>query len=189
MGVGDIASYLGPFLVRTFDWGSGQAARDRQLAEGSPLLAVLGTLDDTPSAWLQAGQALARMLLRATAVGLSASYLNQPIEVQSLRQQLGSLVHAEGFPQLLLRIGIRPARSSDTPPASRGRNDRPIDLRHATDSTGGRSGVRRSIVQRVELSGEWIGQIRRWAECFTTSNERGAFCAVHIDRIASVIWP
>ena len=34
--MGDILSYAGPFIVRTFDWGEGQAAHDRQLAEGLP---------------------------------------------------------------------------------------------------------------------------------------------------------
>lgn len=104
-GVGNIASYLGPLLVRTFDWGEGQAAKDKQLAEGSPLLAILGTEEDTPAAWIACGQALAKLLLRGTARGLSASFLNQPIEVSSLRSQLGEYCDNEGFPQILLRWG------------------------------------------------------------------------------------
>lgn len=82
-GFGDIMSAAGPLMVRTFDMGSGQAAKDRQLAEGSPVLAVLGTEGDTPADWLAAGQALARVLLRAQAEGVSASFVNQPIEVLS----------------------------------------------------------------------------------------------------------
>lgn len=35
-GIPDIASYVGPLLIRTFDMGEGQAAKDRQLAIGSP---------------------------------------------------------------------------------------------------------------------------------------------------------
>jgi nitroreductase len=106
--VAELVAYSGPFLLRTFDWGRGQAAKDRQLATGSPLLAVLETEQDTPTAWLEAGQALERVLLQACAAGLAASYLNQPIEVTDLRQRLGALVDVAGFPQLLLRMGYGP---------------------------------------------------------------------------------
>ncbi|MCM2369716.1 Acg family FMN-binding oxidoreductase [Aporhodopirellula aestuarii] len=104
-GVGTLASYLGPVLVRTFDWGEGQAAKDRQLAEGSPLLVIIGTPRDTPADWIACGQTLAKMLLRGTSRGLSASFLNQPIEVASLRPQLNELCENEGFSQILLRWG------------------------------------------------------------------------------------
>jgi nitroreductase len=91
-------------VVRTFDMGSGVGAKDRQLAEASPLLAVLSTEGDHPGDWLLAGQALQRALLLGCKHGLQASYLNQPIQVASLRPKLQGLVGA-GFPQILLRIG------------------------------------------------------------------------------------
>jgi hypothetical protein len=65
--------------------GKGQAAKDEQLAAGSPVLAVLGTEGDSAVDWLTAGQALSRVLLRAAAEGVSSSFLNQPIEVEALR--------------------------------------------------------------------------------------------------------
>ncbi len=101
-------SLAGPFVIRTFDTGKGQAAKDSQLAEGSPVLAVLGTEDDTPPEWLAAGQALARVLLRARAEGVWASFLNQPIEVPELRPRLRDAIGQSGFPQLLLRMGYGP---------------------------------------------------------------------------------
>ena len=107
-GIGDFASNLGPFILRTFDWGNGQAAKDLQLALGSPVLAVLGSKTDTPESWLHIGQALATVLLKLTTEGLSASFLNQPIEVAKLRPQLQELLDLEGHPQLLLRIGYGP---------------------------------------------------------------------------------
>lgn len=107
-GFGDFASRFGRFVIRTFDWGDGQAAKDRQLAEGSPLIAVLGTHQDTPQAWVQCGQALAKMLLRGTVDGLDASFMNQPIEVPDLRTRLAELVDDEGYPQILLRWGKGP---------------------------------------------------------------------------------
>lgn len=105
------------YLVRTFDVGNGIAARDSQLATGSPLLACLGTRGDDPLAWLIAGQALQRVLLAATSLGLHASFLNQPIEVPELRTKLGALAGHEGHPQILLRIGRgRPAKHTPRRP-------------------------------------------------------------------------
>jgi iron-sulfur cluster repair protein YtfE (RIC family) len=96
-----------PFIVRTFDVGKGTAAHDRKIAEHSPVLAVLGTPDDTPRDWLLAGQALARVLLRAAQDDVSASFLNQPIEVAELRASVSRLAQV-GVPQLVLRLGYGP---------------------------------------------------------------------------------
>ncbi|MCC6557558.1 MAG: nitroreductase family protein [Polyangiaceae bacterium] len=104
-GAGELASYLEPLVVRTFDWGDGQAAQDRRLAEGSPVLAVLGTPEDDAASWLAAGQALQRVLLRACVDEVSASFLNQPVEVPELRARLRELLGRPGYPQLVLRMG------------------------------------------------------------------------------------
>lgn len=93
-------------VVRTFDMGNGVGAKDKQLADESPVLAVLGTSGDNVAAWLAAGQALEKILLSAHAQGLQASYLNQPIQVASLRPKLQDLLSQAGFPQILLRLGF-----------------------------------------------------------------------------------
>ena len=105
VGIGDLRSYAGPFVLRTFDWGRGRAARDRQLAEGSPALAVLTTPADNAAAWLDAGQALDRVLLLAADAGLAASFLNQPVEVPALRPRVATLIERTGYPQIILRLG------------------------------------------------------------------------------------
>jgi hypothetical protein len=109
-GFGDIMAALGPLVVRTFDVGEGRAARNRELALGSPALAVLGTASDTPRDWLAAGQALARVLLRADVADVAASFLNQPVEVPELRLMLRRLVGGDGYPQLVLRFGYKSAK-------------------------------------------------------------------------------
>ncbi|MFO0852385.1 MAG: nitroreductase family protein [Gemmataceae bacterium] len=111
-GMGYVASYVGPWVVRTFDLGDGTAARDGQLAEGSPLLLVLGTATDSREAWLATGQALSNLLLVAHRHGLGVSYLNQPVEVPALRPRLRRLTGDAGQPQLVLRLGY----SAVTPP-------------------------------------------------------------------------
>ena len=100
-----LAVPIAQWVVRTFDLGGGVAAKDQQLAEGSPLLAVLGTDTDEPRNWLQTGQALQRVLLVGCRNGLQASYLNQPVQVYALRSKLQHVV-AGGFPQILLRFGF-----------------------------------------------------------------------------------
>lgn len=111
---------LTQLVVRTFDMGGGVAAKDRELADGSPVLAVLSTPADEPADWMAAGQALERVLLLATHHGLQASHLNQPVEIPTLRTQLQELIRA-GVPQLVLRLGYP---THDLPPTPR----RPLDL-------------------------------------------------------------
>src|SRR6266496_4808473 len=64
-GIDDLLSCTGPLVVRTFDMGEGQAARDHEVATGSPVLAVLATDDDQSRDWVAGGQALDRVLLRS----------------------------------------------------------------------------------------------------------------------------
>lgn len=92
-------------VVRSFDLGSGVAARDQQILEGTPLLLVIGTPADEVADWLRAGQALERILLTACAAGLQASFLNQPIHVDRLRTRLRDLAPRALVPQVLLRLG------------------------------------------------------------------------------------
>jgi nitroreductase len=108
LGTGELGSVVAPLAVRTFDMGEGRAAKDRELADHSPLLAVIATPHDTPADWLAAGQALARVLLRGTANGVGASYLNQPLEVSDLRTILAATVGTTFAPQLVLRMGLLP---------------------------------------------------------------------------------
>lgn len=113
-------------VVRTFNMGKVTGAKDRQLADGSPVLAVLGTNADEVADWLRAGQALQRVLLNAHRHGLQASYLNQPIQVPSLRPGLQQIVDRPGFAQILLRLGF-PA--GDVPATPRRYLDEVIERR------------------------------------------------------------
>lgn len=107
-GAPDILTSAGALVIRTFDLGGGIAASDEQIATGSPALAVVATPDDRPLDWLVAGMMHVTALLAVTARGLTADYLNQPIEVARLRPRLQKLVGVSGVPQLLFRIGRGP---------------------------------------------------------------------------------
>ena len=104
----DFATPLVSLAIRTFDIGGGVAAAHRALASGSPLIVCIATGADDAPAWLAAGQALERVLLAGVGEGLTASYLNQPIEVEALRERLRATLKIDGAPQLLLRMGRGP---------------------------------------------------------------------------------
>jgi hypothetical protein len=104
-GMGSVASAVAPMMVRKLDLGLGAARRDVALIAESPALAVLWTRMDTTRHWLRAGQALAALLLNLQADGVSASFLNQPIQVAPLRERLRALTACPGLPQLILRLG------------------------------------------------------------------------------------
>jgi len=116
-GMPDLLSPLGSLAIRTFDMGRGIAAADRdKIVEGTPLVAILSSRSDDPAAWTETGRALMAVLLRLTAAGYTASYLNQPVEVPTLRPRLAELLPSAGLPQIVLRIG---RTAVDHPPTVR----------------------------------------------------------------------
>ncbi|MGW1490058.1 Acg family FMN-binding oxidoreductase [Streptomyces sp. NPDC002402] len=76
--------------------------------EEKPQLALLGTERDRPGDWLRAGQALQRVLLRATSHELVASVTSQALEWRDLRwaarEPLSTMAHVH----LTLRLGYGP---------------------------------------------------------------------------------
>ena len=109
-GIPDLLSPVGASIIRTFDLGKAVAAGDREkILEATPLLALISTPGDDRFAWLATGRALSRVLLKLTASGATAAFLNQPIEVKELRPRLQQAIGIDGMPQLLMRFGYGPA--------------------------------------------------------------------------------
>ncbi|HEX6912784.1 MAG TPA: nitroreductase family protein [Longimicrobium sp.] len=105
LGIPDLLAPLGPALMGRLNLGGMRGGSDRRAAQAAPLLAVLGTEGDRRSDWLYAGQALARVLLAGRGRGLSAAFLNQPVQVPELRARLREMLGREGWPQLIVRMG------------------------------------------------------------------------------------
>jgi nitroreductase len=84
------------------DAGSRPPGRD---AEPEPLTMAIGSADDSRLSRLRAGQAMQRVLLAATAAGLSASFVTPPIEVPSTRAELRAILGGGVWPQAVLRLG------------------------------------------------------------------------------------
>ncbi|MCG8417215.1 MAG: nitroreductase [Proteobacteria bacterium] len=97
-----------PMVVRTFDMGNSVAATEHGLATGSPVLMVLGTELDEPLDWLRNGQAMQRVLLLGRTYGISASFLNQVLEIDRFRAEFAQLTRRAGYPQLVMRMGYGP---------------------------------------------------------------------------------
>ncbi|MFG2309201.1 Acg family FMN-binding oxidoreductase [Streptomyces sp. NPDC048566] len=95
--------------VRDFAAGRPVAGRGRVAFEEHPHIALLGTSRDRPEDWLRAGQALERVLLRATSDGLVASLTSQPLEWPEIRWMVRDPVSAMAHVQMVLRLGYGPA--------------------------------------------------------------------------------
>lgn len=82
-----------------------QTVRETASFEPSPTVAVLSTTQDRPVDWVRAGQALERVLLEATASGISASFLNAPLEHRDLRWLARSPLSGVGQTHMVIRLG------------------------------------------------------------------------------------
>jgi nitroreductase len=98
---------------RDFDLGRGLG----QLPTAGPppaASAILVTPGDTRADWLQAGQALHRLLARAAGRWVFASLHTQPLEADSIRALIRERLALPGVPQVLLQLGV--ARTSQATP-------------------------------------------------------------------------
>ena len=92
---------------RSGTWETGSRGPRTEDFEAEPFVVVLSTRMDGPGCQVQAGQALQRVLLTATALGLTASFLSQPIEVNEQRRELRRLLADGRHPQAVVRLGFR----------------------------------------------------------------------------------
>lgn len=93
------------WVLRDFTGGTARPRVPGKDFEPEPLIAVLASYTDWPLDQLRAGQALQRVLLTATAWGLSASFLSQVVEQPEERSELRGLLGDRCWPQMVLRIG------------------------------------------------------------------------------------
>lgn len=71
---------------------------------GDALVVVVGSLHEDVRALLRAGQAIQRVVLTATALGLRTSRLRGPVATESTRAELRSLIGGALFPHAVLTI-------------------------------------------------------------------------------------
>jgi hypothetical protein len=87
----------------------GENDRYRAHIQSSAGIAVFVSAGDDAAHWVDAGRACQRFALRATALGLKYAFINQPIEVPTLRRQLASYLGVGGRRlDLMVRFGTGP---------------------------------------------------------------------------------
>lgn len=100
---------IGRLAFDLFIRPDGESETYARQIDSSPGLAAFLAESADPQHWIAVGRACQRFTLQATALGLKVAFVNQPVEVASLRGELASLVGMAGRrPDLLLRFGYGP---------------------------------------------------------------------------------
>lgn len=104
-----LPTWLGPLL---FDWVFRANAENDKYdghLRSSAGVAVFVSQRDDRDHWVRAGRACQRFALQATVLGLKLAFVNQPVEVASLRPELAALVGLPGRrPDIVMRFGYGP---------------------------------------------------------------------------------
>lgn len=108
-GQPSIPRWLAQFIVPFVLTPKTQADTDARNIRSSSAVAIFVAAGDDKTAWVEIGRAYERLALQAAAFELRNAFINQPIEVRSLRPQFESwLGLKEERAHLIVRIGRAP---------------------------------------------------------------------------------
>lgn len=96
------------FPGRDYAHGRGWGTRplsSAYLPRVAGVVGLLTTANDGPADWVNAGQALQRILLTASTCGVAAALHSQPFELPWLREHVRDRLAGGGYPHMLLRLG------------------------------------------------------------------------------------
>jgi len=96
------------FLGRDFARGRGWGLPPLSTApwpRSAGVAALVTTAGDRPVDWVNAGQALQRILLTASTLGVAVALHTQPLELGWLRESIRTRLSDGAYPQLVLRFG------------------------------------------------------------------------------------
>ncbi|MFG2007422.1 Acg family FMN-binding oxidoreductase [Spirillospora sp. NPDC048911] len=98
--------FAGRDFARGHGWGIDASILEWLEEPEVGVACVLTTKGDKPADWLRTGQALQRLLLRATLEGdVAAAFHTQALEVPELRELIRMHFCAGDLPQMLMRLG------------------------------------------------------------------------------------
>jgi len=114
-----VPDFPGRDFARGRGWGLPSASTDAT-AHSAGVICLLTTPGDGPADWVNAGQALQRILLTSAAAGVAAALHSQPLEIDWMRRLIRSHIADNSYPQLIVRLGtvIQSAASVRRSPAS-----------------------------------------------------------------------
>ena len=108
-GQPNVPAWLGGLFFDTFVSAESESEIYVRHLRSSAGVAVFLAMREDPEHWVKIGRACQRFALRATTLGLKIAYINQPVEVPSLRSVLAGLAGLPGRrPDLLMRFGHGP---------------------------------------------------------------------------------
>ena len=96
--------FPGRDFARGYGWGHSPAS-SAPLLRSAGVVSILTTRGDQPVDWVNAGQALQRVLLSASACGVAAALHTQPLELPQLRDLIRAKLSDGAYPQMVLRLG------------------------------------------------------------------------------------
>ena len=107
---------VGQAVVTYLDIGDSEAKKNSKLITSTPIVGVLSTESDAPSARVRTGQVFERLALAATGKGVAVHPMSQIPERPEKREELASLIDGDDkSPQHLFRLGF-PQESQDHTP-------------------------------------------------------------------------
>lgn len=110
----------GRIPVRDFAGGVLEHAPNADARDDNAAVLALGTVADDPMSRLRAGEATSLVLLTATAQGLASCPITEPLEFGETRESVRRDVFgADGYPQMLLRVGWAPINADPLPATPR----------------------------------------------------------------------
>ena len=87
-----------------------QADADAEKLRSSPVAVVVASESDDKVSWIRTGQVYERLALQMTSMNIKSAFLNQPIEVTTLREQFRNAIGlGSSLPQLVVRFGYADA--------------------------------------------------------------------------------
>jgi len=87
-----------------------QADADAEKFRSSPAAVVVASESDDKVSWIRTGQVNERLALQMTSMNIKSAFLNQPIEVTTLREQFRNAIGlGSSLPQLVVRFGYADA--------------------------------------------------------------------------------
>jgi len=108
-----IPAWLGDLAFGWFFTPKGENDKyARQIRSSAGIAVFVGPAADKAS-WVEVGRCYERFALQATALGIRNAFLNQPVEVRSVRPQFAAAIGATGRrPDLVVRFGRGPTLPS-----------------------------------------------------------------------------
>ena len=104
-----LPEWLGPIAFDLAFKPKSEADKYARHMDSSAGVAVFAARDEGPAGWIAVGRASQRFCLTATALGLKTAFVNQPVEVAELRDDMAALAgFGERRTDLVLRFGHAP---------------------------------------------------------------------------------